>query len=469
MTAAPLEVDVAQFKMEDLTSKDFKKLDKKLKNTIKKFIETEKQAKKTGKALSKLGTGFKKISGMGGAGIAKGFKGVTGGIGGLANAATAIPILGAMIAASLVAVQSVKQKFQEGVSLKKELLTFSTNFQASFKGQASDVLKSFKKDGFFRREDIEANLTALTDAGVSPEAVQKNIDILKSFAKSQGFTNIGQAVAALKGGQIKAGRGIETPDIIQFKEISSLLGNVATANSGFEFLIQILNKNSKSINKSAEENSKSLGKITKTQNMIIDTQQKLTLQGREAGKDVFKAASKVTEIQNKAMVKMAAGGDFAVRTIASIIDASQGGDKALKLPGGGSSLKAIIKKLDIFGDFSKPKKRAGGGSVSPNSSYTVGEKGRELFTPDRSGRIINNNELNNSRSIVNKNIADHSRSSKSTVDKSVINNTNTFNIKINVAPGEAPKKLKQEITQILNRLASTTFRQQAGLRPERTF
>ena len=58
-------------------------------------------------------------------------------------------------------------------------------------------------------------------------------------------------------------------------------------------------------------------------------------------------------------------------------------------------LKAIIFKvvggviksytgIDISGA------KAGGGSVSQNSSYLVGEKGPELFTPSTSGKITTN-------------------------------------------------------------------------------
>jgi SLT domain-containing protein len=37
--------------------------------------------------------------------------------------------------------------------------------------------------------------------------------------------------------------------------------------------------------------------------------------------------------------------------------------------------------------------RAMGGSVNKNQSYIVGERGRELFTPNQSGNITPNNQL----------------------------------------------------------------------------
>lgn len=39
--------------------------------------------------------------------------------------------------------------------------------------------------------------------------------------------------------------------------------------------------------------------------------------------------------------------------------------------------------------------RAGGGSVSPNMPYMVGERGPELFVPSMSGRIVNNSNIGN--------------------------------------------------------------------------
>ena len=59
----------------------------------------------------------------------------------------------------------------------------------------------------------------------------------------------------------------------------------------------------------------------------------------------------------------------------------------------GGSAKTITPKIR--------GKRANGGSVTANSSYMVGERGAEMFTPQRSGYIIPNNKMGGGSVIIN--------------------------------------------------------------------
>lgn len=450
---AALQVDVAQFKLEDFTDAQFKKLDKNLQKTIKDFVKAEKQAKETDGALTRLGKGFNRFGGRalqkGGAGLQKGVQGIGGGIGGLSNAATAIPFLGAAVAAGLVAINSVRQNFIQGISLKKDLLSFSSNFQASFRKQSQGVLKTFTRDGFFRKEDVEANLTALTDAGISPEAIKKNAGVLNQFARSQGFTDLGQALAALQGGQVKAGRGISQTDILQLQEVASLLSNVATANQGFELLTRILQRNSEGIEKFSKQTTQSLSDTVKSQNKILDVEQKLALSGAEAGDQVFEAVSKTEQAQRNILNSIAKTGDATIQKLEKAFGTdssdtenfSRGSSGRRRRRGAGNNLEGTIQK------------RQGGGRVSPIGIYEVNEKGREFFTPDRSGKIISNNSASNSKP---------APVAKTAQNRQVVNNINIVN-HINASSGRIARELEKQITNTLNKLASTTLRQETGL------
>jgi hypothetical protein len=55
----------------------------------------------------------------------------------------------------------------------------------------------------------------------------------------------------------------------------------------------------------------------------------------------------------------------------------------------------------LGGLFNFGGKRAAGGPVSAGSSYLVGERGPELFTPSRSGAIVPNNAMGGSNIVVN--------------------------------------------------------------------
>jgi phage-related minor tail protein len=50
---------------------------------------------------------------------------------------------------------------------------------------------------------------------------------------------------------------------------------------------------------------------------------------------------------------------------------------------------------------SSPKERAAGGPVASGSTYLVGEKGPELFSPKSSGNITPNNKLDGGGTVVN--------------------------------------------------------------------
>jgi hypothetical protein len=48
--------------------------------------------------------------------------------------------------------------------------------------------------------------------------------------------------------------------------------------------------------------------------------------------------------------------------------------------------------------------RAAGGSVSSGTSYLVGEKGAEIFTPNQSGSIIPNSKIGGGGTVINLNV-----------------------------------------------------------------
>ena len=55
----------------------------------------------------------------------------------------------------------------------------------------------------------------------------------------------------------------------------------------------------------------------------------------------------------------------------------------------------------FLGNLFKGKKRAAGGPVSGGQSYLVGEKGPEIFTPSKSGKIIPNNKMSGGGTVNN--------------------------------------------------------------------
>jgi phage-related minor tail protein len=59
-----------------------------------------------------------------------------------------------------------------------------------------------------------------------------------------------------------------------------------------------------------------------------------------------------------------------------------------------SGISGLIDK--VFGGF-----KASGGPVSAGTSYVVGERGPELFTPNRSGSIIPNGAMGGGGSVIN--------------------------------------------------------------------
>ncbi len=58
---------------------------------------------------------------------------------------------------------------------------------------------------------------------------------------------------------------------------------------------------------------------------------------------------------------------------------------------GDSSFKELFNTA-LYAIGGTPKFRAGGGAVSPNFPYVVGESGREMFVPNTQGRIMSSNE-----------------------------------------------------------------------------
>lgn len=107
-----------------------------------------------------------------------------------------------------------------------------------------------------------------------------------------------------------------------------------------------------------------------------------------------------------------------------------------------SSLNWLIDKMpkisSAFG-LEKIEMRAAGGAVTANNPYIVGEKGAELFMPEKSGSIMNNNDLKN----LNKPVANNANAmsaNSSYIDNRVFN----FNIQAS-SPMEVAKEVQSKV------------------------
>lgn len=457
----PLEVDVARLTLDDDATGELKKVDKKLDRTNKKLEQTEKQtedvgrevkktgniftksfrriqdgAKKTGASIRRLGDQTKKLgrgAGKAGAGATKSAAAAGSG-GGLGGAFGSLPFgLGAGIALGFASVEKVRRDFVSGLGVKKELLGIANDFNSALKGERKSVLREFRKTGVFRTEDIQAAATSLADAGVSGEAIKKNADILSKFALSQGFTDISEAIGAVRGGTIKAGRGIDTADIVQFREISSLLSSVETADIGFKLLTDILEKNRTQIEKNAKTTQKTLGNVTRQQNEQIKFEQDRAVKAASIDESLITASRDFVEIA-----------DDLSRVVA---------EPAGKVLSGG---------VDLARRFGVIDKRQLGGTVQKGRSFLVGERGPELFIPPQSGQVINNNKMEK---------AANASPGRSSMSKSVSINAP---INITLPQGTAAntaqafgREFEKEVSKVMNKFAATVLREESGLNAER--
>lgn len=306
--AEAFEIILAELAIKDLSTKDLKKIDKALSRTKKNIKSTEKSTGKLSKTFGRLKSPGLQRAGRGvrrvGRGVRRGVGGLTGGFGG-------IPIIGGAIAAALAAMSATKARFVSGVSLKRELDELANDFRAAFGKQAKKVLSIVKKEGnFFREDDFRAGFTALSDAGIDPESIQKNISNITQFAKAQGFTTVTEAVQALTAGRIKAGRGLgvtreeEAQRIIQLQALAPFLQNVASAEVAFQEINKILESAAPSLKKFAKATDINTKKIIGQSNVIRDETEKTAKAGIKF-EGIFKQTEANTRIINNATAQLA--------------------------------------------------------------------------------------------------------------------------------------------------------------------
>lgn len=476
----PLEVDVARFQIDNATGGELKKIDDDLEAVNETLDDTADTVEATGKSISRFkkiassafksarvgATAFKKsltglrkgagagLSGAGrvGAGAAKG---------GLGGALGNIPIIGALFAASFAAVNSVRDQFVSSLSLRKELLSLSTDFQASFRTQAKSTISAFKKGGIFRKEDIEATLAGLTNLGISPEAIQNNTKLLKQFTTSQGFTSLSEGLGALASGQVKAGRGIGTGDILQIQQISSLLSNVATADQGFKLLIQVLDKNKDSISDFSDITVNSLQTVVKQQNKQIQFEQERAKRAAEAGEKLVEGTDNFTLASDALKRQLAGGAEVIVTKAQEAILAAQSGNLLSALIPKNAATDFILNPIDSIKKAIPKNKfteflfgKADGGPVGGGKSFLVGERGPELFTPSGNGNITSNERLKAASTTNNRS------------NKMQMVQHNTFHTTIHTQNPNVGPLFEKSVKKAMDNIAGSFLSDEAGLMPD---
>ena len=434
---------VGQFDLKDIASPKLDKLNKRVETLISDFVAAERGIKKTEGTLSRFGNTVSRTGrrvGRGAARLGGGlFQGAAGG--GLANAFTAIPFFGAAIAGGIASTRSAREQFTTGISLRRELDRLASDFQLAFRESSDNIINEIKRDGFFKKEDVQAAFTNLSDIGIDSQLIEDNRQILTDFAKSQGFTSLEQGIQALTGGQVRAGRGVANVDIARIQEIAPLLNNVLTSEQGFRQLLTVLNQSSDAIERNAETFDKDLGDIVRQSVRIQDEQQKTILEGAKGGEKFFLEIEKLTRVQNELARGLAESLAPAVNRGVEALDSFV--DKLLEsgslIGGVGNLLKS--GSLRFFSGALAGGARQSGGTVTAGDSFMVGEAGTERFTPRTSGKITSNNALRNERRGV------------------VMNN----NITINAANAAVGAQLENAIKDALNKFSRSTFRMNTGL------
>lgn len=426
MPAQPLKIAVAEFNIDDLTSSQISKINKKLDRTIKQFIKAEREVKKTDGAFRKFG---RSLGGIGqrlrGAGRVAGRAGGRLGGGDLGGAIGALPFgLGAAGAAAIASTQIARQQFLGGIQLEREIRGLSSDFAIAFGDAAKEITKELRRGGLFKKEDIQAAFVTLRDLGVREETSAEGRGILGQFARAQGARSIQEAFQNLLGGNIRAGRGLSNIQIEQIRQISPLLGNVQTAQFGFERILSILNQSSDEIGKFADRFTKDLGESQRNLVITQEEQQKTTLAGIKAGIEGFKSTEELIRVQN----------DLALNFSKVLSPAVSGTAKLFTTVN--EEVRGFLKRFGInFGE------RQSGGNITAGQTVTVGERGPEMFTPRTAGRITNNNVLRNNGGRI------------------VMNN----NITINATSAQVGFELERVIKETLNKFSRTTFRMNTGL------
>ena len=434
---------VGQFDLKDIASAKITKLNKRIEGLISDFVAAERGIKKTSSALDRFGGIASKTTrriGRGAASLGGGvFRGAAGG--GLANAFTAIPFAGAAIAGGILATQSARQQFTGGLQLRKQLDILASEFETGFGKMSQDITDQIKRDGFFKKEDVQSALVSLRDIGIRPETIAESQEFLQTFAQSQGFTSLEEFLPSLIGGNIKAGRGLENVDIARIQAISPQLSDVQTAEAGFRTLVSILRQSSSEIKNSASRFREDVGKSARLSVMVADEQQKTTLEGIKGGEKFFFEIEKLTRVQNQLSRGLAESLAPAVNRGVEALDNFV--DKLLESGSliGGIGDFAKRGALRFFSGALAGGARQAGGTVTAGDSFIVGESGIERFTPRTSGKITSNNQLKNSGKSI------------------VMNNT----ININASTATVGAQLENAIKEALNKFSRSTFRMNKGL------
>lgn len=436
MGLKPLSTIIGELKIVDLASKGVKSINKELEKSKKNLKQTERQTKKTDREIKKLGRSFKGIKSPQIRGGFSGFGGRAGGGGGggagvpgkgggvIGKLGVAGAVVGAITGIGVAAIGNMSEEganFAKAITLEKELKLLSNNFRAAFKDSAKNAIKKFTAEGFFRKEDIQAALTGLTDLGISSEAIQKNAGILKRFTKAQGLGTLSEGISALAGGDIKLGRGVSKFQRDQIKAFAPLLENAHTAGFAFEEITRILKESRKAQKQFSEQTTKSLKGITVSSNAVIDTQQNLARSSLGSAQAFFESA-RVERLKRK--------------TQAGVADVTVSGTKGIRrgLKAAGGAVKSGLSAIGF----------QEGGDPPVGKTVIVGERGPELFTPKVSGTVHSNRE-----------------SKKLLSGGQTINQTN--NITISVPLGSLGTGIKREVEKALNVLGRTTFRYNTGM------
>jgi len=464
MAELPLQTVVAEYAVKDLATKSVKAIDKEITKSVKSTEQFEKELKKTESLLGKVS---KAAKGMG-SGVAGAGKGAIGGATAVAGAATsglgALPVVGGLMAAVIASINSVKNQFVSGLSLKKELLTLSTDVQASFKGKQKEALKAFDTSFSFKPQQ-EQLLSSLSNLGVDIKDMSKeNLKVIENFAKSQG-----KDLEKVFDGAIKSGHGLTDVQKIQAQQYQAMIkaDNPFTSKTGFKLMIELLKQVNPELQKVAKNNqvltSGTQGYITavkkKQQEMdlfMVDTPEKM-----KSGFKSFEAALESEKLVRNLTATVAGSANFVIKGSAKTINTllSGGQSNEEKRQAGRERVSQLLQSQKGMVWSNKENRylpaRAKGGPVQKGKAYMVGEQGPEPFIPNESGTIIPNSQINNIRNknnTINNNFnRNESRQNVQNNNKTEGNRTINFNPVFNIYGDNG--NMKNQISGELDNMA----------------
>lgn len=430
--AVALEEILARFSIDDRATKNLKKMDRTVDKTTTGLEKAEKQTEDTQRAFKKLGRGTATRSHNVGGGGGGGGRGGGGTLSGIAGAMAGF---GALIAIPLMAMKSVAQRFEQGISVKGEVRQVAADFSNAFGKKLRVSLDTV--DTFFDNQDLRKAFTGLAETGIDPSLIERSSKNLSAFAKAQGFTSMGQAVQALTSGQVKYGRGLDETSIRQIQGlVPALQQGGEAANIAFREISQILERNQKPLQENAKQTERFTGKVQRQQNEIIRTNRDMAIEATKPGltgqdpMEAYRSAKMVERGYNRIEQALGSGAGTAVRKATEFAE-----DKMdIKVPG-----------------------RAAGGRVNTGSIYEIneGNRKREYFQPLAPGKVVTNNDLQNKMSAQEK-----SGNNKSSI---IITVPITVNATGNNTARQTAQTMRREIRRTLDEMARNDFRQQSAL------